>query len=229
MSEGMKRDMARLQELIGDAFTKTGSLVALADGGVMSPEKLQKTLEQTADQFETATLELRRLCEQAAPGAGGYAKRPMLSPFRVAGSVETFGLDSGWLHIKLNTLLPHCRYQTPGWLTDTIRRLLDDYEAAGNTLPCFERALLVIDEHSDVSGRHIFDSDNKGWKAVSNAIKGRLIPDDDQYTLSVALLSKRSAEGVCHISLLDLREASDFFAGHSGYYAASDIYEGRWP
>ena len=131
--------------------------------------------------------------------------------------------------IKLNTLLPHCRYQTPGWLTDTIRRLLDDYEAAGNTLPCFERALLVIDEHSDVSGRHIFDSDNKGWKAVSNAIKGRLIPDDDQYTLSVALLSKRSGEDVCHISLLDLREASDFFAGHSGYYAASDIYEGRWP
>ena len=176
MSEGMKRDMARLQELIGDAFTKTGSLVALTDGGVMSPEKLQKTLEQTADQFEMATLELRRLCEQAAPGAGGYAKRPVLNPVRVTGSVETFGLDSGWLHIKLNTLLPHCRYQTPGWLTDTIRRLLDDYEAAGNTLPRFERALLVIDEHSDVSGRHIFDSDNKGWKAVSNAIKGRLIP-----------------------------------------------------
>ena len=226
---GMKQDMARLQELVGDAFTKTGSLVAAADGGMMPPEKLQKTLEQTADQFERATLELRRLCEQTSPGVGGYAKRPAMKPLRVAGSVETFGLGSAWLHITLNTLLPHCRFQTPAYLTDTIRRLLDDYEADGGTLPRFEQALLVIDEHSDVSGRHIFDQDNKGWKAVSNAIKGRLIPDDDQYTLSVALLSKRSAEGVCHISLLDLRDASDFFAGHSGYYAANDIYEGRWP
>ena len=213
MSEEMKRDMARLQELIGDAFTKTGSLVALADGGVMEPKKLQKTLEQTADQFETAALELRRLCEQTAPGVGGYAKRPTLSPLHIAGSVETFGLDSGWLHIKLNTLLPHCRYQTPAYLTDTIRRLLDDYEATGSTLPRFEQALLVIDEHSDISGRHIFDQDNKGWKAVSNAIKGRLIPDDDQYTLSVALLSKRCAENICHITLLDLREIENDLFG----------------
>ena len=225
----LKQDMTRLQMLIGDAFSKTGALVAYADGGVMSPEKLQKTLEQTADQFEQATLELRRLCEQTTPGAGGYARRPELKPLNVVGSVETFGLDSLWLHIKLNTLLPHCRYQTPGWLTDTIRRLLDGYEAAGNALPRFEHALLVIDEHSDVSGRHIFDQDNKGWKAVSNAIKGRLIPDDDQYTLSVALLSQKSSDNVCHISLLDLRDASDFFAGHSGYYAANDIYLDRWP
>lgn len=228
MSE-LKQDVVHLQELIGDAFTKTGALVAYADGGAMSPEKLQKVLEQTADEFERATLELRRLCEQSSTGTGGFARRPSLPSKQIVGDVEAFGLDNGWLHIRVNTLLPHCRYQTPGWLTDTIRRLLDDYESAGNALPRFEQALLVIDEHSDIDGRHIFDQDNKGWKAVSNAIKGRLIPDDDQYTLSVALLSKRSTENVCHISFLDLREASDFFAGHSGDYAASDIYEGRWP
>lgn len=228
MSE-RNRDMARIQELIGNSFNKTGSLVALANGGVMNPQKLQKTLEQTADQFEMATLELRRLCEQHSPGTGGYARRPVLKACAVAGSVGTFGLDSGWLHIRLNTLLPHCRYQTPAYLTDTIRRLLDDYEATGGTLPRFEQAMLVIDEHSDIDGRHIFDQDNKGWKAVSNAVKGRLIPDDDQYTLSVALLSQRSAENICHISLLDLRDASDFFAGRTGYYAAGDVYETRWP
>ena len=37
----------------------------------------------------------------------------------------------------------------------------------------FERAMLMIDEHTAMEGRHIFDQDNKGWKAVSNAIKGR--------------------------------------------------------
>jgi len=112
--------------------------------------------------------------------------KPILSAVEVAGSVEEFGY--GWLHIMLHTLLPHCRYQTPGWLSDTIRRLLDGYEACGKRLPFYSRALLVIDEHTGIEGRHIFDQDNKGWKAVSNAIKGRLIPDDDQHTLACSLL-----------------------------------------
>ena len=43
----LKRDMMRIQELIGNAFRQTGSLVALTDGGQMNPNKLQKTLEQT--------------------------------------------------------------------------------------------------------------------------------------------------------------------------------------
>ena len=42
----LKRDMMRIQELIGNAFRQTGSLVALTDGGQMNPNKLQKTLEQ---------------------------------------------------------------------------------------------------------------------------------------------------------------------------------------
>ena len=41
-----KRDLIRIQELVGTAFEMTGSLVALTDGGQMNPKKLQKTLEQ---------------------------------------------------------------------------------------------------------------------------------------------------------------------------------------
>ena len=121
--------------------------------------------------------------------------------------------------------MPHCRYQTPLWLTDTIRRLLDGFEAGGNTVPYFrERAMLVIDEHSEIAGRRVFDQDNKGWKAVCNALKGRAIPDDDQYTLAVSLLATPSTENVCHITLMDLHDASDFFALHSGEYAFGSIY-----
>ena len=148
------------------------------------------------EQFEAATLELRKLCERYAPGSGGFAKKPILPSMDVTGSVEAFGY--GWLHITINTLLPHCRYQSPNWFSDTIRRLLDSYEACGKELPFFERAMLIIDEHTAMEGRHIFDQDNKGWKAVSNAIKGRLIPDDDQHTLAVALPS--SAVQSCLIS-----------------------------
>lgn len=48
----MKRDMIRIQELVGSAFGQTGALVALSDGGHMNPKKLQKTLEQTMEHFE---------------------------------------------------------------------------------------------------------------------------------------------------------------------------------
>lgn len=132
----LKRDMARIQELVGGAFGQTGGLVALADGGVMPPDKLQRTLEETLEQFEQSTLELRRLCEQYSPGVGGYGRRPAAAVAEVSGQVQI--LCDDWLHIRLNTLLPHCRFQTPNWLTDTIRKLLDSYEAQGKTLsrPC---------------------------------------------------------------------------------------------
>lgn len=222
----LKRDMARIQTLVGDAFNQTGGLVALSDGEQMAPEKLQRTLEQIMDHFERSTLELRRLCETYSPGAGGYQRKATAPPIHAAGYVEQFGY--GWLHIVLSTLLPHCRYQAPGWLSDTLARLLDSYERAGCKLPYFQRAMLVIDEHSSTEGRHIYDSDNKGWKAVSNALKGRLFPDDDQYTLALSLLSTRSTENVCHITLLDLADAADFFAVHSGDYRDGDFYSGRW-
>lgn len=220
----LKQDMGKIQKLVGNAFSQTGSLVALSDGGVMSPEKLQRTLEQTMSQFEQSTLELRCLCEQYSPGVGGYGKKPTVITAEISGQVQILCYD--WLHIRLNTLLPHCRFQTPGWLTDTIRLLLDNYEAQGKTLPRYERAMLIIDEYSAIGGRHVFDQDNKGWKAVSNAIKGRIIPDDDQYTLNVALLSKMSKENACHITLLEQRDAADFFSLRAGDHGLGHLYDG---
>lgn len=222
----LKRDMARIQGLVSNAFTQTGGLVALADGGQMSPEKLQRKLEETMDEFEKATLELRLLCERYSPGRGGYGGKKIYAEQELIGLVNM--IDDRWLHIQINTLLPHCRFQTPVWLSNSISKLLNEYEVAGNKLPIYEHALLVIDEHSNINGRHIFDQDNKGWKAISNAIKGRLVPDDDQYSLGVALISTMSEENVCHISLIDARDAADFFSVHSGDYAVSDFYMGEW-
>lgn len=223
----MKQNLIHIQELVGTAFSVTGALVAVTDGGQMNPNKLQKTLEQTMEQFESATLELRRLCERHSPGTGSYARKGVLPAMEVTGRVEEFGY--GWLHITLNTLLPHCRHQSPSWLSDTVSRLLDGYEVCGKKLPFYRNAILVIDEHTNVDGRHIFDQDNKGWKAISNAIKGRLIPDDDQHTLALALLSSKSTGNeCCHITLLPLSEAHDFFSAHSGDYAFGDFYSGTW-
>lgn len=213
---GFKEDVARIQQLIGGSFNATGALAVLANGGQMQPTKLSKALEQTAGSFETAVVELRRLCEKYMPPVDSIGKKPAI-PFReVTGSVEL--IEYQWLRIRINTLLPSAAYQTPLWLSDTIRRLLDEYESGGHGLPYYRNALMVIEEHSDVAGRRVFDQDNKGWKCVSNAIKGRLIPDDDQYTLGVALLSSRSSENACTITLLDSADATDFFALRSGDY-----------
>ena len=148
-----RQDAAHLQKLANNAFCQTGVLAALADGGMPDPDKLQRALEHTAAQFESAALEVRKLCERYSTGTGSYGSRPVLPPMEIAGSVELLGYN--WLHITLNTLLPHCRFQPPEWLSDTIRRLLDEYEAQGCKLPFFNRALLVIDEFTGAKGRHI--------------------------------------------------------------------------
>lgn len=36
----IKQDMTRIQELVGNAFSQTGSLVALANGGRMNPNNV---------------------------------------------------------------------------------------------------------------------------------------------------------------------------------------------
>lgn len=223
---GLKKDIERMRGLAQGIAHQIESLNTLSDQDMPAPEKLQKYLELTSGRFEHSAVEMRKLCEKHCPGAGGYGSSPELPRMEVAGFVEQFGY--GWLHIQLNTLLPHCRYRPSEWLSDTIRRLLDDYEAGGSKLPFFQKAMLVIDEHCGVDGRHIFDQDNKGWKVVSNAIKGRLVPDDDQFTLALALISEKCELNVCHITLLDLSDAADFFAARSGDYAVPDFYGGRW-
>lgn len=211
----------KIQSVITKASQKAGALSALSDGCKMNPEKLQLTLEETAYFFESATLYLRALCEKQMPGIGGYGRRDGLEYQLPSGHIEIAG--AGWVHMQIDTLLPHCRYLPAAWLTDTVRQLLTAYMQRTNFRLHFRQMLLVIDEHSDVNGRHVFDQDNKGWKAVSNALKGLVIDDDDQYHLSVHMMSSRSAENVCHISLVLPESADEFFQYHQKGIAYSPL------
>lgn len=105
----MKRDLIRIQELVGMAFSETGSLVALTDGGQMNPNKLQKTLEQTMEQFERTTLELRRLCERYSPGAGGFAHRAGTALYGYHRQRRDLRLRLAPHHTSY--ALPHCSVQ----------------------------------------------------------------------------------------------------------------------
>jgi hypothetical protein len=206
-----------IQSAALDAYRLLGELASVStDANVESREKehFRRKLETAAAIYERGVIELREYCERYYAGlrdtdsriGGSKAPLPTLS---ITGKASVN--EYGWLHITLNTLLPHCRYTTPLYLTDTITRLLDEYEARGKPLPRFDEATLIIDEHCDISSRAVYDQDNKGWKAIPNALKGRVIPDDDQFTLHVCLLSTRNPTLACHIWLIPRRDAGDFF------------------
>lgn len=64
----------------------------------------------------------------------------------------------------------------------------------------------------------MFDQDNKGWKAIPNALKGLVVEDDDQQSLELALLSTSDSEAACHIYVMDADDAGEFFSIRSGQY-----------
>ena len=212
-----KEAIKQIQALTYGAYQASGQVAALI--GASRPENMAEALEQTAARMEQGTVHLRALCESCLPPVPAVGQKPALSPLDAAGKVEVN--EFGWLHIQLNTLLPHCRFAPPLWLTDTISRLLDRHERRHGKLPLLEQALLVIDEYCDVDSRQVYDADDKGWKAVSNAIKGRLVADDDQFSLSLCLLSQRSPEAECHIYVLPMADAGDFFFMRSDHFPFS--------
>jgi hypothetical protein len=194
-----------------DTYRLLGELVS--ETAERNIEAHRRKLETAAAIYEHGVIELREYCERYYAGLRGDGGTSGVKPPPPALSItgKASVNEYGWLHITLNTLLPHCRYTTPAYLTDTVTRLLDEYEARGKPLPRFDKATLIIDEHCDISSRAVYDQDNKGWKAIPNALKGRVIPDDDQFTLHVCLTSTRSKATACHIWLLPRRDAGDFF------------------
>ncbi len=204
-----KDSIKQIQLITFEAYKTSGRLAVLLEEDNPT-EALSRELERVAAQLERSAVEMRSLCAHCQPQDQPMGRKPALEPLEIAGRAESNAF--GWLHIQLNTLLPNCRFESPLWLTDTVTRLLDELEQRhGKKLPVLDQALLVIDEHCDIDARRVYDQDNKGWKAISNAIKGRLVADDDQYSLGVCLLSERSSEEACHIYLLPLQDAGDFF------------------
>lgn len=206
----------RIQEITFEAYKSSGRIAALLDQSLVPSVELSKELEKTACQMEQGTIELRTLCARYWYPTQPIGNKPVLEPLEIAGRAECN--EFGWLHIQLNVLLPNCRFASPIWITDTVTRLLDRLEQKQGKLPQLKEALLVIDEHSDIHTRKVYDQDNKGWKAISNALKGRVVEDDDQYTLGVCLLSTRSPEQLCHVYVVPGADAGDFFCMRSDQY-----------
>ena len=141
--------LSQIQTHAYSAYKVSGRLAALMEDTGRSPNGKARELEAVADQLERSAVAMRVRCEYNLPPQQPSASKPELPALEVAGQLERNAY--GWLHICLNTLLPHCRFSTPIWLTDTITRLLDRHERRHGKLPMLDQALLIIDEHSDVA------------------------------------------------------------------------------
>ena len=123
----------------------------------------------------------------------------------VSGTIEV--TEEGWLKLTLLTLLPSEKYKNTGLVKDTVLRLLEGYEGE---LPYFERAFLGIVEYCNFENHRALDNDNKVWKMIPNALKGRVVLDDSQFRVSLGLFTEISEEPCCQIYVLPQSEASDF-------------------
>lgn len=178
--------------------------------GCLSPEKINTLLDSAMQKVEGVCINMRRLCEEVRPILpsirSGYANYHVKD---ITGSVTA--MDTGWIDIRLNTLLPHCKaIGGTEYITDTVTRLLDKFKNSGGEIPMFDKAFLAIVEHSQLDGDGAFDHDNKGFKSVINALKGRMFPDDNQFEMSLGLFTVQDDDMCCHIYVMPFEAAGDF-------------------
>lgn len=197
-------ELAIMKQKIDTAGENIDALIQSA----RSPSKFNTLIDSAMQNMETVCIELRRITEIIRP-----QEKSVLSSDRSANTIYgSINLtDEGWLHIKLNTLLPH--YKVIGgtqYISDSITRLLDIFVSSGVILPCYKKAFLGIIEHCSVDSCEAFDSDNKGYKAVVNTLKGRLFEDDNQFELSLGLFTVSDDENCCHIYVLPVEESAKF-------------------
>lgn len=176
--------------------------------GYRSSEKQNTLLDATMKQVELCCIDMRNLCEKVRPDIPP-------SPIRSYNHKEIFGevtqLNNGWLDIRLNALLPHCKIiGGTQYVCDTLKRLLDNYQQNGGVIPCFNKAYMAIVEHCPIQHSGIFDNDNKGFRGVINALKGRIFEDDNQFELALGMFTVIDENMCCHIYVLPFDEAADF-------------------
>lgn len=174
--------------------------------------QLSEKFKQTTDEYErsrlaneqlclleNATLAARRYCSALLKPTGHHRAQHIL-PYCTEENCSVQITREGWTHIRLNTLLLSNRQRVTGYIESSLLRILHEHRTNGGNLPWYERAFVVITEHTEKrrSGR-TFDPDNKEWKCILNALKGVLFEDDNSQTVSLILDSVPDGKGFTEV------------------------------
>lgn len=210
-NENIKNDLKPVQEKV---ISTIQAISKLTMAQIFTPNFLRDRMEEIVRCAEDTCVSARNTVEKYRLL---YSKDEKLKFWQktatnVSGELEVTA--EGWVHIRLSSLLPHCKYKAP-YLEDTLSRLVREYE---KPLPKFEKAFMAIVEYCDYDSRTVYDQDNKGWKIIPNIFKGRVFEDDDQFHLDIGLFSKHSSAVSCHIYILPETQINDFI-----YYLSKNL------
>lgn len=176
-----------------------------------APER-SRTADEVLCAAETAVLTARRVFGgMLEKGRQGKPLRLVPRSAEVTGSVKV--TREGWTVIRLDTLLQNARRRTTGYIENSILELLKQWRGSGGVLPWYRHAFVVITEHTDRKSGNVYDPDNREWKAVTNALKGVLIEDDDQFTVSLILDTVPDGKGYTEIVVLPYHETAAYLSG----------------
>ena len=149
--------------------------------------------------LENTTLAARRYCNAFLKPTGHRRARHIL-PYCTEDNCSVQITREGWTHIRLNTLLLSNRQRVTGYIESSLLRILHEHRADGGNLPWYERAFVVITEHTEKRrSDRTFDPDKKEWKCVLNALKGVLFEDDNSQTVSLILDSVPDGKGFTEV------------------------------
>jgi len=130
-----------------------------------------------------------------------------------SGTIELVG--NYWLHLRLEMTLPGDRNRGEvKRVSNTVNNLLDYYYGYLGYLPRYEWAFVAIVEHKTPDGNDSsYDNDNKGYRAIPNALKGRVFADDNQFNMSLGLFTIDDSEApCCDVYVVPMDEVADFAA-----------------
>lgn len=149
--------------------------------------------------LENVTLAARRYCSTFLKPTGHHHAQHIL-PYCTEKNCSVQITREGWTRIRLNTLLQSNRQYVTGYIESTLLQMLHEHRLGGGNLPWYERAFVVITEHTDKRrSDRTFDPDNKEWKCVLNALKGVLFEDDNSQTVSLILDSVPDGKGFTEV------------------------------
>ena len=191
-----------------EAYCLAKELEQMQDGTAAQSQAADETLCAA----ETAVLIARRsfgeLLEQ------GKRNRQMQFEPRAGNSAGSVKITrEGWTVLRLDTLLQNARCRTTGYIENSLLILLKQWREGGGVLPWYRHAFVIIAEHSDRKNANAYDPDNREWKAVTNALKGVLFEDDDQFTISLILDTVPDGKGFTEITVLPYQDAAAFLSG----------------
>ena len=177
--------------------------------------QLSEQLKQSKDAQECSRLADELLCKmESTTLSARCCLRDFLRPIKRAHlqnilpypSAERCSVEvtrNGWTRIRLNTLLQSNRQYVTGYIESTLLQMLHEHRLGGGNLPWYERAFVVITEHTEKRrSDRTFDPDNKEWKCILNALKGVLFEDDNSQTVSLILDSMTDGTGFTEVTVV---------------------------